>query len=534
MKSQILPITTGLIGFILYAIFIIGFNTYYPHLDDFEPLFLPVKFEDQNFMHSIDLLFRPINEHRVAVLNLALLISYYCFQTIDLEILNFITFIPYIALLLLIFKEIPLRNRIWYFSSIVLMLFSFGNYFSQTWLILNYQRNGVIGFGLIAMYLASFRMKWKGWILAILFAILSALSNSDGLFVLIFTGIAYLLKREYKQLVAWYIIVALFLFLFFVQYPSTSMIVNSYDYFYAHKIESFYAFFILMGSNFNLWINDPIEHRHLLFGVLGFLLVCIYLGLLIRSFLKENPNLSGKWNIPSYLIFHLSFFSYLMVVSVILSVLRTWTGLDTFLLTNHRIFSTILMVMLLLLISQNYQNELLAKSLNGLVFLFFIGQCTAFMPYIFQNLNRKYAEAFNFYKGNGGLGMYKEHVHQFKYDQSINFLLKNGGLVMPNKLNRWFENHKNNFVNKIPSSKMQIKEHAIYWENPPIKHFFQEIYVVEKLSDGTLYIKSFDPVHWFKAGKHLLKCDLSFFGKQSTKVEIYFVNISENKIERII
>ena len=94
MKNQLIPITTATTGFILFTVFVLGFNTYYPHLDDFEPLLLLKEYDlNSTFLQDVDLLFRPINEHRVVVLKSFLLIGFKLFHLIDLKLLSILSFL---------------------------------------------------------------------------------------------------------------------------------------------------------------------------------------------------------------------------------------------------------------------------------------------------------------------------------------------------------------------------------------------------------------------------------------------------------
>lgn len=533
MKNQLLPFTTATTGFILFAVFVLGFNTYYPHLDDFEPLLLLKEYDlNSTFLQDFDLLFKPINEHRVVVLKSVLLIGFKLFHLIDLKVLSILSFFPYLFFLYFIQTLFKKEEKIWVFSSLFLLLFSFGNYFSETWLILNYQRNGVIGFGLLGLFFSVYRTGKSNFIFAVIFSLLSALSNSDGLFFLLINGISFLIRKKWRLLISWYLVVIIFYILFFVRYPSGTMLSNSFQYFTLHPSESFFAFFILIGSNFNLWIDDPISNRLLIFSILGFLLIVSYLFLLFRALKKENVCIGFGVQISNHHIFHICFLLYFLVVTGTLSILRTQSGMDSFLLSNHRIFSIMLQFMITLLLFQQFRVSAITKWMHVGICLFSMLLFTSNLPFMYQNLNRKYAEVFNFYNGKGGLGMDLSAVRKYQIDKNINYLLKNGGLVMPNKINSWKMNYEKLFKNPPLNRTIKLNGEVAIWKNPPLKTYFQEIFIVEKSGDD-LYAENFEPQNWFKFGNKYLQSILYNYKKLAPGSEIYFVNISENKVERI-
>ena len=201
-----------------------------------------------------------------------------------------------------------------------------------------------------------------------------------------------------------------------------------------------------------------------------------YLFLLFRALKKENIRLSFGAPISNHLIFHICFLLYFLVVTGTLSILRTQTGMDTFLLSNHRIFSIMLQFMIVLLLFQQFYVTAIINWIHIGIFLFSMLLFISSLPFMYQNLNRKYAEVFNFYNGKGGLGMHLSTVRKYQIDKNINYLLKNGGLVMPNKINSWKKNHEKLFKNPPLNRKIKLNGEVAIWEKPPLKTYFQEIF----------------------------------------------------------
>lgn len=339
---------------VIFAWALLVFSVNIPWLDDFEvgPLMLFNWLHEGNFQQKMALLWAPNNEHRVVTLKLLTLFNYYVFGQLNIQWMIWQSHLYIIALFCLIWRILPKENRLFYFMPIPFLYLNFQYYLSSFWMIAAVQHNLVIGFGAISMYLLT---KSKHFIWAVLFTLLASLSNSDGLFFIGIGAFVLLLQYRFKELFIWLGLLVTVIFLFFWKYPSMSYHESGMAYFKLHPWTSVQGFFVFMGGAFDFWYREQSTFRLLETAFFGMILVGILLWTFVRFVYQTGlQEIVVRWRAKTLtqpaLLFVVAMLVFCLMNAAAISILRSSFGEFVYLIGNYKIYPTLALVFVYLLV----------------------------------------------------------------------------------------------------------------------------------------------------------------------------------------
>jgi hypothetical protein len=339
---------------VIFAWALFAYSVNIPWLDDFEvgPLLLFNWLHEGNFQQKMALLWAPNNEHRVVTLKLLALFNYYVFGQLNIQWMIWQSHLYLVALLGLIWRILPKENRLFCFIPIPFLYLNFQYYLSSFWMIAAVQHNLVIGFGAISMYLLA---KSKQFIWAVLFTLLASLSNSDGLFFIGIGAFVLFLQYRFKELFIWLGLLVSVIFLFFWKYPSMSYHETGMAYFKLHPWTSVKGFFVFMGGAFDFWYREQSMFRMLETAFFGMILVGILLWTFVRFVSKTGfQEIISRWRAKTItqapILFVISMLVFCLMNAAAISVLRSSFGEFVYLIGNYKIYPTLALVFVYLLV----------------------------------------------------------------------------------------------------------------------------------------------------------------------------------------
>jgi hypothetical protein len=390
-----------------------------PWLDDFEvaPLTLFRWLHEVDFQRKMALIWVPNNEHRVVTLKLLTLFNYYVFGQMNIQWMIWQSHLYLIALFGLIWRILPRENRLLYFLPVPFLYLNLQYYLASFWMIAGVQHNLVIGFGAISMYLLA---KSKHFIWAVLFTLLASLSNSDGLFFIGIGALVLFLQYRFKELWIWLGILISVIFLFFWKYPSMSYHEAGMSYFKLHPWESLQGFFVFMGGGFDFWYREQSAFRLLETTMAGSILVGIIMWILIRFISQEGfKSILSRWRTKTLTqapwLFVSAMLLFCLMNAVAISLLRSSFGEFVFLIGNYKIYPTLALVFVYLLMLLAWQQ--VAKRLTWvLVFSIVFWGCSFWNSFRdVQDRKRMLVREYDSIRaGRAGLGFTAEQQAKFR------------------------------------------------------------------------------------------------------------------------
>ncbi len=352
MKFMINKFTISLIclPFIVFFGCLVFYSVNVPWLDDFEvaPITLFRWLQESDLGEKIAIIWQPNNEHRVVTLKLLVLFNYYIFGQLNFKWMIWQSHLYLLPLFYLIWKSLPKENRLVLFIPIPFLYLNFQYFLSTYWMIASVQHNLVIGFGGISMYLLAKSNQKQLW-LAILFTMLSCLSNSDGLFFIPIGAMILLIQYRLKELFMWTVFLSTAILMFFWKYPSMNYHENGLQFFSQHPLKSLQGFFVFMGGGFDFWYREQSLFRIMVTALVGVGLLVV-VGLAFLKYIRKYTyfQMIKLWKdgtlASSQELFPISMFLFCLINALVISVLRSSFGDFVYLISNYKIYPTLALI----------------------------------------------------------------------------------------------------------------------------------------------------------------------------------------------
>jgi hypothetical protein len=404
-----------------------------PWLDDFEvgPLMLFNWLHEADFQRKMALLWAPNNEHRVVTLKLLALVNYYVFGQMNIKWMIWQSHLYLIPLFGLIWRIIPKENRLLYFIPIPFLYLNFQYYLSSFWMIAAVQHNLVIGFGAISMYLLG-KSNTRRFAFALLFTLLACLSNSDGLFFIAIGALVLFLQYRFRELLIWLGLLISVIFMFFWKYPSMSYHETGMAYFKLHPLESVQGFFVFMGGGFDFWYREQSMLRLFETTLLGVILVGIIVWILAQYIAQQGfKEILVRWRAQTLtqapMLFVFSMLVFCLMNAAAISILRSSFGEFVFLIGNYKIYPTLALVFVYLLVLLSWKPDSVRM---GGVLIFSIVFWVASIGNSWGDVSRRKQMLLHDYAsirdGGIGLGFTAEQQSRFGVDKILKYFETKG------------------------------------------------------------------------------------------------------------
>jgi hypothetical protein len=415
----------------IYAL--ISYSVNIPWLDDFEvgPVALYRWLQEVEFQKKMAIIWAPNNEHRVVTLKLLVLFNYYVLGQLNFKWMILQSHLYLIPLFIVIWKTLPKSNRVLFFLPVPYLFLNFQYYLSTYWMISSVQHNLVIGFGALAMYCLSKNSTRRFW-LALGCTLMACLSNSDGLFFIPIGALVLLLQQRLRGLLIWLMLLSSAIVLFFWKYPSMNYHESGINYFYQHPLESLNGFFVFMGGGFDFWYREQTSFRLIETAFVGILLVFILLISLIRlikglGFSQFVQRFKDKSSTQPNVLFVLSMLLFCLMNAGAISILRSSWGEFVYLIGNYKIYPTLALVFVYLLVLLTWKPSSMLVGLISIFSIIFWGFSIAnSLEDVRQRKILLQKERVLFRKGEVGLGFTAQQQKDFGIDKIMRFFESKG------------------------------------------------------------------------------------------------------------
>lgn len=309
-------------GLILASVGVFCFYNYtfavdFPFMDDFMLVLFVHEYTTYgfDFLDFINKLFQSANSHKMVIPRLMALVDYIFTGDLNFRTYQLIVTINILATIGLIYHHFRKSGlSIFHFVPFVLLLLH-PQYYDITLFGLNgIQHTSVLLFTVLGLH---FLDKDKAYSLpvALAFCFLSTFSHGNGYFA--FCGVVFYLlaTRKYKNLLFTFLFMGIILAMFLYKTNDSGMAK------YPESITLFLgSFFAFIGAT----IAQSANYGNQLAIATGFCIVVFVGGLCLQTLLKTN---NKKDETEKQLMFWLSFFAFILGTSLIITFLRSWSGL---------------------------------------------------------------------------------------------------------------------------------------------------------------------------------------------------------------
>ena len=416
---------------LFFGYFLIFYSTNIPWLDDIEvgPMALHEWIQSTNYSEKLNIIWAPNNEHRIVILKLMVILNYNIFHQFNIQWLIWQSHLYFIAFIWITLAELlPKKNRLMYFLPIPFLLFNFQYYLSTYWMIAALQHNYVIGFGILTVY---FLAKKKSFILTLLLLLFTCLSNSDGLLFIPIGALLLFMQFRMKEMIAWILVASTYLFILFSNYPTWNHHGENLNYFFEHPVSSLQGFFVFTGATMDFLPQSNSSLRLAIVAIFGFILMII----MVLGFI---PIIKGQWQKKQLLVqwklgnlvgtkdlILLGMLSFFMLNAIMISILRARFGDFVFLIGNYKIYPTLNLIFIYLLITPML-NKQFCQGVLCFSVLLWIGSILVYTPEI-KKRDRDLKASYHLMKtGKEGLGFSAESLKKFRIVDVFNEFEKKG------------------------------------------------------------------------------------------------------------
>lgn len=336
------------VGLIFLIIGIFCFYNYtfavdFPYMDDFMLVLFVYEYStlDLGLIDFLNKLFQSANSHKMVIPRLIALIDFGLTGDLNFRSYQLIVTINILMVISLMYHHFrKLGLSVYYFVPVVLLMLHPQYYDISLFALNGIQHTTVLLFSLLSIH---FLTKDKPYSLpvAIAFCFLSTFSHGNGFFS--FCGILFYLlaNRQFKKL-AWtslWMAIILTIFLYKTNDSGMARFPESLLLF----LGSFFAF---IGAT----MAQSANFGNLLAITTG-LLIIIFVGtLILHSLFKFIENRTDQ---NKQLIFWLSFFSFIIGTSLIITLLRSWSGL--LIASRFQIYAALSMAVAYILLLVKYK-----------------------------------------------------------------------------------------------------------------------------------------------------------------------------------
>ncbi|MFT4033525.1 MAG: hypothetical protein QM669_13985 [Siphonobacter sp.] len=413
-NSTFLPLLISVLPIVVFTVFFATYVLNVPWFDDFDAItdFFLDFISATSWAEKWHWLFIPNNEHRMITGKLITLAVYYLTGQLDYtwiqSLANFSELIIWIVFLLAFRK---LRLSFWYFVPISLILFQPQHYLVSFWAITGLQHQPLLMLMIATMYILALRTSFA-FSTAILFALATTFTMSNGMFVW-FAGLGVLLLRKrFTSAIIWGLGMFISISGYFYQFNSSNNN-NSFAKFLEAPYLSFSGFFTFLGGGFDFFPTLAAPWRYVLptiAGLLLFILVIHWLFLTIAPILKtywnkEQPRTRSSTDQLIVQDFLLGVLFFLLGNATLIAVLRPHFGYHVLVVSNYKLYPAVFLCTAYVAWLSTAAKPTLALRwiLSGSLF-FCILSYAIYYPKVVERRKYLLASTFNQEHSNVGLG----------------------------------------------------------------------------------------------------------------------------------
>lgn len=324
---------------VVFYWFVFKFSQNIPLVDDFDAIldFFIKFFQSVSLKEKLVLLFSQHNEHRLVIDRIIALLVYYINNSLDFKILIIIGNLSLLGLAVIIFQCFKQKkDKFLYFLPVVFLLFQPQYTGSIYWAISALQNLLVLLFVSLTIYFIDDKRR-SFFVLAIVFAVLSAFTNGNGLFVfLIILGIL-MYRRRFHDALLWLFVTILVFAVYFHGYIMPEH--KQYYIDFSNMGQAVIYFFAFIGSSVSL--NFPIfkimlsgfseAQITILISVIGVIILLYSIFLIKNKYYKKNIKISA-------------FFVFLFVCALSAALMRPGHGLTQAFSSRYKIISVLFLI----------------------------------------------------------------------------------------------------------------------------------------------------------------------------------------------
>lgn len=432
----------GMVGGVLIAGSIILFLLYnyvfacdFPFMDDFMLILFVQEYADKGYgpVEFINKLFQSANSHKMVIPRLVSFFGYLLSGELNFRAYQLIVSLNILLIIGLFYNQFrKLQLNLIYFVPVVFFLLHPQYYDITLWGLTGIQHTSVVLFTLVALNM-TVQGKPKTLAIAIFLCFLSTFSHGNGLFAYCAVLFYLFAQKKYKEVLITLgcMILSLGIFLYKTNDGSIAILPDNLKVFSL----SFLAF---IGST----LNQSSRFGIILSGGIGLFLL-LFLGFRSLKFLmpgKQSAEKSGQE------LYWLSFFAFIVVTALVVSLLRSWSGLA--IASRFQIYGALSLVvgyMVALITSDKFRNR---KSLLVIIPFSILLNMHSYYYYSDTVLKRKsqfLADVYN-WKTYGKMFSVGEDFLQnadyfFTPAYEEHLVLKQNAIVTEEELVSFFEEH---------------------------------------------------------------------------------------------
>ena len=320
----LIPIITFFGMFFLYMV-----NA--PINDDYQAVldFLNKCIATDSGAEKASLMFSQHNEHRIVYDRIWTIISYKLQNNVNFTFLAFIGNISLVAIAFFFFRKfLKLKRSYLVFVPISVLLFNLTNWENMTFAMAGMSNFTVLLFVILSLnFLAKDTLNSKKNIfIAVLFFYSALITQGGGIFLLPISILILLYKKEYKNVLIYFLLIAPLLVAYFYDFHRPEQNADIITTLINHNIKIVVFVFSFLGNAFNYFLiySQDVNQSINVTAVIGFLLFVLFLYITKTKYYKKN-------------IFNYALMLFIIVSAMVTAVSRVSFGWETAGASRYRI-----------------------------------------------------------------------------------------------------------------------------------------------------------------------------------------------------
>ena len=338
VRSIAFLVVLTVIGF--YFFIVEHFTVNIPFQDDFAFLFFSNKLlEAESFQQKFYLFLNFHNEHRIAFPRLIIYLLLKQFSMVNFKTAIFFGNAFLIGLLAVIYK-LNSKGQSKHLVLVIcsFLLFQLQHWENSSWALAGLSNFCGVFFAGIAFYYLN-RSDWIGFIFSFVFAVLALSANGGGLLVFFTIGLFYILTKNIKFFIPWFIVSSVIVTLYFIGYVKPE---NHPGIFEAlqHPLRFTLYFISFLGGSFS-----ADNHYLAPLAPMGGITALMFFGYLTwKKYYLNNPGVY-------------CFLLFILFVAASAAVTRSGFGLHQAFSSRYKIFSTVYLILSFLAVMNLFYEE---------------------------------------------------------------------------------------------------------------------------------------------------------------------------------
>lgn len=341
------------------------------------------------------------NEHRIVVPRLITLIDYWIEGHVNFRTLIFLGNLSWVGVTYLLWKRLSLLQLPFqYFLPVPFLLFQPQFSDNITWAISGLQQTVIVFWAFLIIHLLSQQIRFG---LVCFLTIIATFTHGNGMFIFGVGLCLLLLQKNWKPLIIWTLLMICVASFYFWNYQAgqNSNLAESLG----NPIRLLSGFFAFFGSATLVFSSNPTWAI-----ALGLCLFVLMSWLIIKPLVVYYQ---GK-KLDNNALFFLGTYLFLCITAALVSLSRSWGGIENILMTRYAHYSplTISLVFLLLYhkFCTNNNHKLVYLGLSTVAVAFCLVSYLKFTPDLINRKNALLADAYN----------WKHHQLMLGYAKSFN------------------------------------------------------------------------------------------------------------------